>query len=74
MQNNVEERTVDLQSAFRSTRVVNKTQFSKPVHEETDPRRSGSDHVGQRILNDRRNHGLGNSFLAKMCEQQKHAG
>ena len=27
MQNNVEERTVDLQSAFRSTRVVNKTQF-----------------------------------------------
>jgi hypothetical protein len=35
VQNDVEQRTVDLQSAFNTAGVLNETQFPEPVHEKT---------------------------------------
>jgi len=48
VQNYVEQRGVDLQTAV----VVNKSQFSESVHEEADPRAGGADHFRQHLLAD----------------------
>ena len=40
VQNDMEQRAVNLQP----TVVVDKSQFSEPVHEETNPRAGGADH------------------------------
>jgi len=61
---------VDLQP----TVVVNKSQFSEPVHEEADPRAGGADHFRQGLLTDLGDYGFRNAFLAKMSEQQKYPG
>ena len=71
VQNYIEQRAVDLQSAFRPAGVVNEAQLPEPVHEEADPRAGGPDHLGQRLLTDLGHYGFRNAFLAKMSEQQK---
>ena len=70
VQNYVEQRGVDLQP----TVIVNKSQFSEPVHEEADPRAGGADHFRQHRLTDLGNYRLGLAFLAKMSEQQQDSG
>ena len=37
VENNIEQRTVDLQSAFYAAGVLNETQFPEPVHEKAHP-------------------------------------
>ena len=49
--------------------VVDESQLSESVHEETDSRTRGPDHLGKSLLADLRNHGFWNAFLAKMREQ-----
>ena len=45
VQNDVEQRTVDLQRTLRTAGVFNETQFPESVHEETDSRASCPDHL-----------------------------
>ena len=42
-----------------------KPELPELVHEATDPRPSGADHLRQDLLTDLRNHGLGFPFLPK---------
>jgi len=69
VQNDIEQRTVDLQTAV----IVNKTQFPEAVHEEADSRTGRADHLGQSFLTDLRNNGFGNAFFAEMSKQQQNA-
>src|SRR6266550_2400390 len=71
VQNYIEERAVDLQSAVFPSGIVNKAQFPEPVHEKTDPRTSSADHLSQGSLTNPGNDGLGNSFLSKMSQHKK---
>ena len=59
---------------FEPAVVVNKAQFSEPVHEVADPRAGCADHFRQHLLTDLGNYRLGCAFLAKMSEQQKDPG
>src|ERR1039457_4222188 len=70
VQHYIEQRAMDLQPAI----VVNKTQFSEPVHEEADPRAGCANHLRQHLLTDLGDYRLGYAFLAKMSEQQKDPG
>src|SRR5438445_4047334 len=74
VQNYIEERAVDLQSAVFPSGIVNKAQFPEPVHEKTDPRTGSTDHLREGFLTDLGNHGLRNSFLSKMSQHKKDAG
>ena len=65
VENDVEERAVDLQPAV----VVDESQFPEPIHKKAHSRASGADHFCQRFLTDLWHHGLRNPFLAKMSEQ-----
>jgi len=65
VENNVQQRAVDLQPAI----VANKAQFSEPVHEEADPRAGCADHFRQHLLTDLGHYALGFAFLAKTGEQ-----
>ena len=73
MKNYIEQRTVDLQTAIFASRVVDETQFPEPVHEKAYPRTSGADHLRQGFLTDLGNHGLRNTFLAKMSQHEENA-
>jgi hypothetical protein len=42
----VQQRTVNLQCAFCTASVMNKTQLSEAVHEEADPGARSADHLG----------------------------
>ena len=53
--------------------IVKETQLSEPVHEETDPRPGGADHVCQSFLTDPGDDRLGHAFLAEMSQQQQNA-
>jgi len=44
VQDYIEEGAVDLQSAFRATGIIDKTQLPEPVHEEAHPRTGGAYH------------------------------
>ncbi len=70
MQNDIEQRTVDLQAAI----VVNKAQFPEPVHEVTDSRTGRPHHLCQSLLAHLGDHGFGSAFLAEMSEQEQNAG
>ena len=69
VENNIEQRAVDLQSAFRTAGVINEAQFSESVHEEADSRTGGPDHLSQRLLAYLGDHSFRNAILAKMSEQ-----
>ena len=70
VQNDAEQRTVNLQSAFRATRVINKPQLSEAVHEKADPRTNGSDHFSQTLLTDFWDDNLRHAFLAKVRAEE----
>ena len=74
MQNHIEQRTVNLESAFRSSGVVDETHFAEPVHEKTYPRTSRSHHGSQSFLADLRDDSFRNPFFAEVSEQDKNAG
>src|ERR1051326_4171038 len=65
---------MDLQRAFGAAGVVNEAQLPEAVHKEADARTSCPDHLGQSFLADLGNYSFRNAFLAKMREQQQHAG
>ena len=69
MQDNVEQGTVDLQTAFDTAGVMDEAEFPEAVHEKTYARTGRADHLCQTLLTDLGNHGLGHSLLAKMREQ-----
>ena len=56
----IEQRAVDHQAAV----VMNKPQFPKPIHEKTNSRASGTDHLGEGLLADLGDH-FGTSSLPK---------
>src|ERR1700730_9291544 len=70
VQNDIQQRTVD----FDASVVVNKTQFSKFVHEKTHAGPGRSDHLRKRLLADFREDRLRFLFLAKVRQQQEQAG
>ena len=69
VENDVEQRAVDLQSALGAAGVVNEAQLPKSVHEEADTRTSSPNHLSQRLLADLWDHGFRNAIFAKMSEQ-----
>src|SRR4029453_4905613 len=73
VQDNIQQRAVNLQSTFITTRVMNEAQFPEPVHEKTHSRTSGADHCCQSLLADLGNHRLRGAFFAKMREHEKDA-
>ena len=70
MENNIQQRTVNLQP----TVVVNKAQFPEAVHKVADPRAGGADHFRQHLLTHLGNHTHRFAVLTKMSEQQKDPG
>ena len=74
MQNYVEQRTVDLESALYASGIMDKTQLPEPVHEKANPRTRGSDHLSQRFLTDLGDDRFRNSFFAEVGKQEEHAG
>ena len=67
MQNDVQQRTVHVDAAI----VVDQTQLPELVHEKTDARPGGPDHLSQRLLADFRDDRLGFAFLAEIRQQQE---
>ena len=67
VQNHVQQGTVDFNVAV----VINKTQFSKSVHEKAHARSRRSDHLRQCLLADFRYDWLRSTFLAKIRQKQK---
>jgi hypothetical protein len=53
--------------------IINETQFSEPVHEETDPPASCAHHLCQRFLTDLGDRNFGLSFLAKASKKEEDA-
>ena len=70
MQDNIEERAVDFQSAV----VFNQAQFPEFIHKQANPRASGADHICQGFLADFWNDRLGLAFFPNVGEQQKNPG
>ena len=70
MEHDVEQRAVDLKMAV----VVDEPHFTKFVHEMTDARAGGADHLCQVLLVDSVMECFGSAFLAKMRQQQENAG
>ena len=54
--------------------VIDKAQLPELVHEMTDPRPGGADHLGQVFLIDSGKCSFGSTFLAKMRKQQENPG
>ena len=53
--------------------VVDESQLSESVHEETDPRASGPDHLCQGLLAESRDRHLRHPFLAELRHQQENS-
>jgi hypothetical protein len=70
MQHGVEQRTVDFDVAV----VVDQAELAELVHELTDARPCGANHLRQCLLADIRGDWLRRAFLAEMRQQQKHTG
>jgi hypothetical protein len=58
---------VDLKAAV----VIDEAEAAEFVHEKIDAGSGGADHLGKRLLAERRNDVLGPFVLAEICEQQK---
>ena len=58
---------MDLQPAVVA--VIDKAQLPELIHEMTDPRPGGADHLCQVVLTDAGNDRFCSAFLAKMCQQ-----
>src|SRR3990172_12402794 len=69
VQNYAEEATIDRQPGF--TVVIDKAKLPEFIHEMTDPRPGGADHLCQVFLIDPRNYSFGLAVLAKMRQQQE---
>ena len=54
--------------------VIDKAQLLELIHEVTDPRPGGADHLGQVFLIDSGKYRFGFRFLAKMSQQQENPG
>ena len=67
VQNHIQQRTMDFYAAV----VVDKTQFSKFVHESTDARSRRADHLCKCLLADFRQDWFGFAFLPKIREKQE---
>lgn len=67
VENDTEKGAVNLQ--FVTCVVVDKAQFSEPVHEKAYPRASCTNHFGQCLLADLRKYCLGYALFAKMGKQ-----
>ena len=52
--------------------VIDKAQLPELVHEMTDPRPGGADHLCQVFLIDSGEHKFSFTFLAEMSQQQEH--
>src|ERR1700730_6818149 len=70
MQHSVQQRTVDLDVPV----ISDEAKLTELVHEVADARSGGADHVRQCLLADIRSDRLWCTFLAKMRQQQEHAG
>ena len=69
VQDYAEEATMDRQPGF--TAVIDKAKLPELIHEMTDPRPGGADHLCQVFLIDPRNYSFGLALLAKMGQQQE---
>ena len=67
VQNHIQQRTMDFYAAV----VIDKTQFSKFVHESTDARSRRADHLCECLLADFRQDRFGFAFLPKIREKQE---
>jgi hypothetical protein len=72
VEDDIQQRAVQVQS-LQPTVVLNKTQPTELVHEETDPGTSGANHLCQRFLADLRKHRFWFTFFAEIGQQEKHA-
>src|ERR1035441_6151238 len=66
-QDHAQEAVVNRQRAV--ARIIDKAHRPELVHEMTDPRPRGADHLRQVLLIDSRMDGFGSAFLAKMRQQ-----
>ena len=66
VEDDIEEGAVDVEPAI----VVNQSHLFEPVHEETDARARGPDHLGQCFLADLRNDLLWFTFFPEMGHEQ----
>src|ERR1035438_9494740 len=66
-QDHAQEAIVNRQRAI--ARIVDKAHRPELVHEMTDPRSGGADHLGKVFLIDSRMDGFGSAFLAKTRQQ-----
>src|ERR1700732_736938 len=73
VQNDIQQWTVDFDAAVAAV-VVNKTEFSKFVHEKTHPGAGRADHIRKRLLADFREDRLRFLVLAKIRQQQEQPG
>jgi hypothetical protein len=69
VQNHIEQRAVDLQSALGATGIVNEAELPESVHKEAHTGTGGPDHLSQRLLTDLGDDSFRYAFLAKMSEQ-----
>ena len=72
MQDQAQEATINRQPAAAA--VFDKTKIPEFIHEITDPRSGGTDHLSQVFLTDPGMHSFDFTFLAKMSQQQENPG
>jgi hypothetical protein len=56
---------------FQPAVVVNESQFSEPVHEESDPRAGCAYHLGEGLLTDRGDYAVGDAVLTEVSKQEE---
>jgi hypothetical protein len=67
VQNDIQQRAMDFQPAV----VVNESQFSEAVHEETDSRAGCAYHLGQGLLTDRGDYAMGDPVLTEVSKHEQ---
>ena len=71
VKHDADKRTMDVHSAIV---VLNKTQLSEPIHEETDSRPGCADHFGEGFLTHFRDEGYRFRFLTEVGHEQEKPG